>query len=309
MFEVVARVGNFTRAAEELNVTQSAVSRQISILESYLKVELFRRERLGVSLTAAGEEYWQKIGPAFAMISAATARLCHSGRVRPLTLRVYPTFAVKWLIPRLPSFNRQYPGVEVRVKTGTASVDFAREDIDIAIQLIPDADAPPNSRRLLPDSFQPVCSASLFKERPPPETIDELFSHKLLHSRYRRDDWRDWLAAKKRPDLQAKIAEGVEFPSSVLTYQAAAEGLGIAIGQPRLLDREIASGSLIPLFPPAVDREFAYYAIWPNRKDLDLKGRQLLSWLVRQVQDEDVSTMPGPRLEAAPGRSSRSHPH
>ncbi|HEY0918271.1 LysR substrate-binding domain-containing protein [Devosia sp.] len=283
VFEVASRVGNFTHAAAELNVTQSAVSRQISILEAHLKVDLFRRGRQGVTLTAAGEEYRRMIGPAFAMIAEATAAVRDRARAKPLALLVYPTFAVKWLIPRLPLFAGEQPGIDVRVSTGTETVDFSKDGVDLAIQLVVDTDPPANSRRLFTDALQPICSPSLLPDGKVPATIDALLRLKLLHSRYRRDDWKDWLAAKGRPDASD---DGMEFPSSILTYQAALEGLGVAIGQPRLVEQDIATGRLVALLPPPVERNLAYYAIWAPRKEPDIKVRRFLRWLERQVAAE-----------------------
>lgn len=299
VFDAVARLGSFTRAAEELNVTQSAVSRQISTLEAYLGQRLFSRERHGVALTAVGDAYRQEVAPAFAMIAAATAKLLNAGRAQPLFLRLYPTFAVKWLIPRLVLFNAEEPQIDVRLNTSVAPVDFGRETVDLAIQLASPDSIEDEHRLLFTDVIQPVCSPALLKGRHPLKTIDDLRHHRLLHSHYRRSDWSDWLAAMGRSELDSR---GMEFPSSMLTYQAAAEGLGVAMGQVQLLGQDIASQALVPLFQPLA-RELAYYAIWPKGKEPNLKARKFLRWLERQVAGGESMPFAAPSARTANTKS------
>jgi LysR family transcriptional regulator, glycine cleavage system transcriptional activator len=133
VFEASARLGSFTKAAEELGVTQSAVSRQVAVLEAYVRQRLFIRGRHGIALTPAGEAYRKDIAPAFARVAAATEKLRQAGQTEPLRLRCYNTFAVKWLIPRLPRFQADHPAIEVRLSNAVAEVDFARDEVDLAI--------------------------------------------------------------------------------------------------------------------------------------------------------------------------------
>jgi len=285
VFEVVCRLGNFTHAASELGVTQSAVSRQISLLEHWLSVELFRRERLGVRLTEAGEEYARTVAPAFAAIVEASSSIRESGSQRPLSLRVYPTFALRWLIPQLPSFNKEYPDIDVQVGTEIAPIDFSQGEIDLAIQLIADDKRPANARPLFPDLIQPVCSAAFLERHGPLETPDDFAGQRLLVSRYRRNDWGDWLSSMGHGDIDAR---GMEFQSSLLTYQAATEGLGIAMGQTHLLQQDFESGSLVPLFAP-VSRPMAYYVLWAPRTEPNRKSRAFLAWLERAARPPSCS--------------------
>ena len=134
VFEVASRLMSFTKAAAELNVTQSAVSRQISTLEGAINVKLFNRGRDGISLTESGEAYRSEIGPAFARILSATNEIRDCRQSAPLRLRVYSTFAARWLIPRLPAFTARHPGIEFRMNTGVQPVDFSRDSADMAIQ-------------------------------------------------------------------------------------------------------------------------------------------------------------------------------
>lgn len=134
VFEVVARTENLTTAAHELHVTQSAVSRQIGVLETYLGVELFRRERHGVALTRAGRSYAEQVVPAFESIAEATEKLIKGTGQGALRVRTYTTFAAKWLIPRLAEFRQLHPHLEVRISNAVPDVDFDRDPVDVAIQ-------------------------------------------------------------------------------------------------------------------------------------------------------------------------------
>lgn len=280
-----------------MNVTQSAVSRQIATLEAYLRVRLFDRDHRGVVLTAEGEAYQRDILPAFALISSATQQIIGRQRIEPLRLRVYTSFAARWLIPRLPKFYSLYPAIEVRLDNVVAPVDFSRDDVDLAIQLGGGAWRGIEAELLFPDVIQPVCSPQLLQDTPV-GSLEALKNHRLLHSRYRRTDWHDWLSAVGRLDL---LADGMVFPSSVLTYQAALEGFGIAIGQIRLLEHDLASGALVTLFDRPVERDLAYYACWPANRPTTAKLRSFLGWVRREVAEQG-KLLPPNTAKCAGGR-------
>ncbi|RJG02592.1 transcriptional regulator GcvA [Noviherbaspirillum sedimenti] len=283
VFEAVARLGSFTKAAEELYVSQSAVSRQISLIEEYLGVKLFEREQRGVTLTAIGHAYQQDIGPAFAQISAATQNLLTSTRGGPIKVRAYTTFAAKWLMRRLPEFQEAHPDLEVRISTNVTPIDFQKENIDLAIQF-GDGNWPGSvCERLLDDEIAPVCAPALLKGKVPLKTLEDLKQHRLLHSHYRKSDWPDWLSAVGRPEL-AEHHESMEFSSSILTYQAAVDGLGVAIGQIALLDQELEKGILVCPFEQIVKRPFAYYLLQPERHSTPRNVRIFREWLLDKIR-------------------------
>ncbi|WP_419829928.1 LysR substrate-binding domain-containing protein [Methylobacterium sp.] len=284
VFEVAARVNGFSRAANELNVTQSAVSRQIAVLENYLGVRLFHRERHGASLTEAGAAYAAEIREPFVRIAAATARLLDQKATETLHVRAYATFAAKWLIPRLADFHTRYPRVRIQLSNTVRPIDFSRETIDVGIQLGQGDWPGTQSRLLLPDLIQPVCSPDL--ARTIGEDLSALRSRPLLHSHYRRRDWGDWLAARGLPEEWGPA--GMMFESSVLTYQAAAEGLGIAMGQVALLREDIAAGRLVPLFGPPLARDLGHHAVWPVGRPMNRKLEIFLAWLQAQASDPDA---------------------
>lgn len=280
VFEVAARLGAFNKAAAELGVTQSAVSRQIATLEHYLKVPLFRRLRQGACLTAEGEAYLRRIAPAFAAIAAATEETLDKGSAKPLRVRAYTSFIAKWLIRRLPQFHAANRGCDVRLVNAVAPVDFAREDVDFSIQLGRGNWPGTQSRLLFADVIQPVCSPRLRHDL---HTPDDLHRFQLLHAHYRHSDWPDWLAAIGRPDLA--VLPGTVFPSSVLTYEAAVQGHGVAIGQVRLLEHDFAAGTLVPLFARPLERQLAYYLVWPGDRELGRKARVFADWLCKAAAE------------------------
>ena len=260
VFEVASRLLSFTKAAEELNVTQSAVSRQIATLESYLNVLLFHRGRDGISLTQAGEVYRKEVGPAFARILAATNELKANKLADPLRLRVYTTFAARWLIPRLAAFKEKHPQIDIRMNTSAEPVDFSRDSADIAIQFGAGEWTGVLSKKIMDDVIQPVCSPELIEKVGAIESVGDLDNVQLISARLRSRDWRDWLEAR------GQTAEGrdfMEFPSSHLAYQAA-----LLFGKPFV-------------------RDMGYYAIWPETMSVSSKMRAFLNWVVEEARGDD----------------------
>lgn len=280
VFEVVARTLNLTTAAEELNVTQSAVSRQIATLEAYLGVELFRRQRHGVDITRAGRTYAAQVLPAFEQIAAATEALVKGTGDRALRVRTYTTFAAKWLIPRLAEFRRLHPGIEVKITNAVPNVDFDRDKVDVAVQFGDGQWPQTQALFLFHDEIEPVCSPAYLKKHAPNARFPEsLLRHPLLVSHYRRTDWADWLATT---GLTSAANEAMEmtFGTSVLTWQAAIDGLGMAIGQNRLLTAEFEKGLLVRPFDRPVQRDQGYYLVWPKRARDSHKVSVFRDWLL-----------------------------
>lgn len=280
VFEVVARTLNLSTAAAEMNVTQSAVSRQVATLETYLGVELFRRERHGVTLTRAGRKYAAQVLPAFEQIAAATEILFKGAGDRTLRVRTYTTFAAKWLIPRLAEFHRLHPSIEVKITNAVPDVDFDRDNVDVAVQFGDGQWPQAQSLFLFGDEIEPVCSPAYLKRYAPNARFPEsLLRHTLLVSHYRRTDWAEWLAITELTDA-ANGAVEMTFGTSVLTWQAAIDGLGVAIGQNRLLVAEFEKGLLVRPFARPVQREQGYYLVWPKRARESHKVSVFRDWLL-----------------------------
>jgi len=282
VFECVARQGSFTRAATELFVSQSAVSRQIATLEDYLGIKLFIREQGGVFLTEAGQSYHDDIGPAFTAIAAATERLQKSSLTSPLRIQVYTTFAAKWLIKRLNRFKELHPDIPIRISTSVAPINFSKSDADAAIQLCADDSFEGEGEHLFDDVIEPVCSPKLFKEGTLLETPDDILNYPLLQSHYRKTDFSDWLS-----HMGSQLPEDIdimEFPSSLLAYQGAIDEMGIAMGQTRMLQDEFNSGTLVRPFKSPLTRNLAYYLIYPEGRLISPKMRIFREWLIKEIE-------------------------
>ncbi len=290
VFEVAARLGSFTQAAEELRVTQSAVSRQVATLEDFLGTALFERGHKGILLTSDGAEYFAEIGPAMAAIAAATDSLVARYKTNEVRVASYPTFAVKWLIPRLPRFRHLNQNIQVRLNTSIKPVNFDSQPFDVAIQLRREEDVDPEfSKFLYWDDMQPYCSPD-FLSRHQLGQVADLLTVNRLHSHYRTDDWKDWLAAN---GLEQPEKSGDEYPSSLLTYKAAVEGHGVVIGQKQLMAEEEASGALVPIFSP-VRRRLAYYVVWSRKANS--KVRNFVRWVVGEVGPAVIDDSNRPNL-------------
>ena len=280
-FELSAKLGSFTYAADRLGLSQSAVTRQIAALEANLGAKLFHRGRRGVELTAEGEAYHRDVEPAFELLTAATARLRERRGEEVLRLRVYPIFAVKWLIPRLADLRAWAPDMRIELDTRVEPADFHRTTLDAAIQVggAPRADI--RSEALMADEIEPVCSPALLSGSDP---VDLGLLERLprLHARYRRADWRDWASSIGRPELGG--SPSLEFPSSVLAYQAAQEGLGFTIGQTSLLQSDFERGVLVRPFGQPLRRARSYELLTPADREPPRRLRTFRAWLLNVVE-------------------------
>jgi LysR family glycine cleavage system transcriptional activator len=261
-FEAAARHGSVLLAASEMHVTPSAVSHQIRALELALDVPLFRRLHRGIELTPAGETYYLSISPLMRQIGHATEQL--RPRRAPAVLHIcgYATFTMRWLIPRLVQFHALHPEVEVRVRTVMEDIDFSRSPYDAAIRSGSNDWPGLRSICLAPIRFVPVCSPRLLAACGPIRQPRDLSRKMLLHSMARPDAWRRWLhhACGERVD----VAGGIVFENSGLCYQAALEGLGVALAQEVLVQDELAAGTLVRVFDTLLDEGESYYFVAPR---------------------------------------------
>jgi len=281
MFDVAGRHVSFTRAAEELGMTQAAVSRQVAVLEGFLKVKLFARHHSELQLTDTGRRYLAAILPALDMIEEATADVRRVDAKPILRVRSYPTFARHWLIPRLSRFSALHPEIDVHLTTAVALADFEHENLDLCVQFGEGTWEGLTAWKLMPDAIAPVCSPALLNGGKPLRQVQDLERHTLLHSRYRRSDWADWLAfAGGKVDA----SHGSVFDSSTLTYQAAMGDIGIAIGQISLLERELASGDLVLPFDKILRRSLGYYLVHPKRAGAGRKSVAFRAWIVGEAK-------------------------
>lgn len=263
-FEAAGRYLSFTGAAEELLVTQSAVSRHVATLEDWLGVKLFFRRQRGIELTARGEAYFRALSSALDQIDHATRRVRDNADETLLRLKLPPTFAIRWLVPRLARFKALHPQIELQVTTSHNPGDFEREDVDVFVHSefgVPSAEG---YRRLFGEVLTPVCSPRLLETGPPLAEPGDLAGHVLLSSINRPRDWPLWLAGAGAPGLEIKHA--MTFDNAALAYQAAIDALGVVIAQKALIEDDLNTGRLIAPLPLQVHTQGAYYlAFHPHR--------------------------------------------
>src|SRR3954470_7079874 len=263
-FEAAARHLSFTKAGEELFLTQSAVSRQIKELEDQLGVALFERRHRALSLTDAGQQFYASAAQVLTTMRAATERLrAQAGRRRPLSVTTTHSFAALWLIPRLAGFTRTHPGVDVRITAETRVQDLERDGLDLAIRHGPAALAGPNAVRLMGERVFPVCSPKLLKKIPLEKPAD-LARHVLLQyddpdGRHPWLHWKTWLEVERIPDLRP--AGTLSFSGYEQIIPAAIACHGVALGRSPLVKDLLGSGELIAPFKSSADPARAYFAV------------------------------------------------
>ncbi|MDF1855039.1 LysR substrate-binding domain-containing protein [Pseudooceanicola sp.] len=278
-FAVASRQRTFTAAAQEMGVSQVAISRQISILERYLGMQLFERGARSVRLTEAGRAFGQEVAGLFDQIEMATRRVLSNERENTINLRIYPTFAHHWLFPRLRLFMQDFPDYRIRLDTSVLPLDFRGTHLDVALQLGHGAWKDAKARKLFEEVVDVVCSPDYLERHGPINTVSDLEGADLLHSKYRRREWELWAEAA---GAEINALEGMEFDTSLLTYSATRRGFGLAVGQLDLLESELAAGELVrPLKKPHVTGA-AFYAIWPTMTSVSTKTRHFIDWLLVQ---------------------------
>lgn len=254
-FEAAARAGGFAAAATELHVTPAAVSRMVRLLEERLRVPLFERRSNRLVLTPAGEAYRAGLVPIFDALAALTDQVTALGGRRVLTLGVGPTFAIRWLIPRLADFREAAPGIDVRITTGGSAVPFD-EDWTCGITLgdghWPDLAAEP----LFEADLTPVCTPALAARLAAPA---DLAAASLLRVSHSADDWPLWLRAAGVGHVEAT---GPEFGVYGQALQAAVDGLGVAMGIRPYIDDDLAAGRLVTPFALAVPKGQRWYLVY-----------------------------------------------
>ncbi len=263
-FEAAARHGSFTRAAEELALTQSAICRQIGGLETFLGLALFRRSRRGVQLTEAGQSYARRIAAQLDAVERDTLSVMGQQGAMSLELAVVPTFGTQWLVPRLKHFQAQHPQITLNLTNRTRPFLFADTDFDAAIYFGDGEWSGTEAHFLMPEDLQPVCSPALLPDGEPLDA-EALAQMPLLQQTTRPYAWRQWFDA-----LGMKVARDMTGPRLELfsmLAQAAEHGMGVALIPPFLIQRELAEGRLVLTHPQAYRSETrAYYLMIPERK-------------------------------------------
>ena len=284
-FEAAARHLSFTRAASELNVTQTAISHQIKRLEEELGLRLFVRQNRALELTREARDYLPGIRAAFNDLRLATERLLQKGDDNVLTISTLASFAAKWLLPRLSAFQAAHPEIDVRMTTSTSLVDFQRDDVDAAIRYGRGQWPGVRSMWLMADEVFPVCSPELLNGKHPLRQPEDLRHHVLLNTSSYEDDWRQWLtAAGLPPDISEQ--RGVTFDLVFMTVQAAIDGAGVAMGRTTYVRDDIAKGRLVVPFDIALPVDAGFYLVSPEGGIDRPKLRAFRQWLAASTQGQ-----------------------
>lgn len=284
VFDAAARHLSFTKAAEELFVTQAAVSHQMKSLEDFLGLKLFRRRNRSLLLTEEGQSYYLDIKEIFTAINEATRKLQARSAKGALTVSLSPSFAIQWLVPRLSSFNLAYPGIDVRIQAVDREEDKLADDVDVAIFYGRGNWPGLRTDRLYAEYLLPVCSPSLLTGESPLKTPADLARHTLLHDSSRRD----WQAYVRQLDMQSQInvQQGPIFSHSAMVIQAAVHGQGIALANNVMARTEIDAGRLVCPFNDVLVSKNAFYLVCHDSQAELGKIAAFRQWVLAQAASE-----------------------
>ncbi|WP_062386522.1 LysR family transcriptional regulator [Pseudomonas abietaniphila] len=280
-FEAAARHESFTKAADELSLTQSAICRQIASLEEFLNVALFRRSRRGVKLTEAGLSYSRRVATQLDAVERDTLSVMGHQGANVIELAVVPTFGTQWLLPRLKDFQHQHPDVTINLTNRTRPFLFADTDFDAAIYF-GDAEWPgTESHRLMSENPMPVCSPALLNNNKQlsPQGLADM---PLLQQTTRPYAWRQWFTALGMS--VARDMTGPRYELFSMLAQAAMHDMGVALIPPFLIQRELAEKRLVVANPNALSSLKAYYLMIPERKVESASLKAFRDWLVHQAE-------------------------
>lgn len=304
-FDAVARLGSVRAAAEELAVTPAAVSQQLGVLEAHLGIALTERQGRGMILTDSGRSWHGEIARHLRAIALAAERVRPGRRVVQIT--AVPSFASRWLMPRLPAFMAREPEIEVRIDASPVLADLARDPFDLAIRegrgIYPEAEAV----RLFPLEFYAVASPAYVSEMRTPSGALDWSRARLLHE-IGIDYWPDWVAAN---DIQSvDVARGMFFSHTMLALDSAIDGQGVALTPLCLADREIRRGSLMTLDPRSYATGTGIHLAWPRRglRSLSPAATAFRDWVIDEAAREEsarVAGPPGPTPALAPASLPR----
>ncbi len=280
-FEAAARLGSFRLAAGELGITRSAVSHQVKALEQRLGIQFFRRDARRAELTQAGHIYYPAIREAFDQIETQTRALRPTVNDNELTIQVYFTVALKWLIPRLHDFERRYPDMKVRLSTSYFDWDFDEKHVDAGIILARNKSPQHYYRPLFRSLLTPVCAPELVKGPNAIKTPQDLKKHKLLYVYTAEEDWHLWFEAAGVKGL--KLSDRLAVDSYILAQEAALEGRGVAMTIGPFATEEIKTGRLVQPFPLLVPHRHQWQFACNSEHRMKPKIKRFEDWLVKQI--------------------------
>jgi LysR family glycine cleavage system transcriptional activator len=290
-FEAAARHLNFSRAADELSVTPGAVSQQIQNLEDYVGAALFKRTPKGLLLTDAAQTALPALREAFDRLAEAASLLTAAVDGRRLTITAPPSFAAKWLVPRLGAFERAYPHVDVWLSAGMELVDLAAGEVDLAIRYGAGRYPGLEVKRIVSEMVIPVVSPGLLAEQPL-ASAEDLANHTLLHDGSPEiddscPDWSMWLAARGLRGIDGQ--RGPRFNQSSLVIEAAVNGRGVALAKRTLAQADLEAGRLVAPLPIATAVDFAYYLVHPKAKGRLPQVKAFIGWIEAEAEAHEAA--------------------
>lgn len=289
-FEASARHLSFTKAAEELFVTQAAVSHQIKSLEEHLAIKLFMRKNRALLLTEEGQSYYLDIKDVFTSLHDATEKLLARGAKGAITVSLQPSFAIQWLVPRLNAFNLLHPDIDVRIKAVDQAENSLTEDVDISIYYGRGRWPNVQAEKLHTEYLIPVCSPLLMNGKKPLYTLNDLANHTLLHDSSRRD-WKRWF--KEVGVKGMNVNHGPIFSHTTMVLQAAVHGQGIALAHSVLAKPDIDAGRLVCPFNDVLLSKNGYYIVYrPHQADVG-KISAFRDWVLATVENEQEDITDG----------------
>jgi LysR family glycine cleavage system transcriptional activator len=287
-FEAAARHLSFTLAADELAVTQAAVSHQVRALEDWLGVQLFRRANRRIELTDAGTAYLPGLREGLDRIAASTAAVADRARRGPVHLSALQSLMARWLLPRLPDFYARHPGQEVLLSAGDRPVDLHREDFHLAVRFTTRARAEAQglvATHLMDEAIVPVCAPALADGdlRAPADLSGQVLLHDKVDDTPEDPGWTVWCRAAgiAMPDAPAR-----HFSDAALVLQAATAGQGVALARLSLVREDLESARLVRPFGPVVRTRFSYYAVATPALAQQPRVRAMVDWLAEQARGQ-----------------------
>ena len=278
-FEAAGRHLNFTSAAEELCVTQAAISHQIKALEEYLGATLFVRSPRILELTEAGAKLLPVVQTALDTIGQTISTIRSDDEISPVSVAVAPSFAANWLLPRLDSLFQQHPKVELSMRHTNAPIDFTRESVDLAVTYGRGKWRGLLAEPILEIDFFPVCAPKLLAEGRELSAPADLSQFTLLHDSD-HNTWKNWLSLAGADTVDP--SRGTVMDDTNVLTQAAVDGLGIAMGSEPFVREHLSAGRLVKPFDLTLTTDFAYFAVCPREHLLRNEVRQVWDWLIQQ---------------------------
>ena len=289
-FEAAARNGSFKLAAEELCVSHSAVSHQIKQLEAFLNVELFVRKARAVELSKLGKLYYPVLRDAFDKIADGTSLILSPRSEGVLTIQIYSTFAIRWLIPRLPKFYSAHPEIQVRLNTSQLDVDFEHDDVDVWVMIGSRSSTDLHYDYLFTPELFPVTSPSLMQGEKGIKSPEDLVRETILQVYPSEKDWYVWLDGVGVKGVDP--LSGLQFDSYDHALSTAMQGMGVALGMQPYVERDIASGLLVEVFPgQRIKAAGEWYLVCRQDRAEQEKIQVFREWMLAEIAaDTDLAS-------------------